>query len=79
MTVILGEGDHRYRVVEDWAKLPEASWSPGLAAQTVSVLSLAGSCRRMSSRSTRVATSTLAECRTRAGRVLMMTSQCRVT
>jgi putative lipase involved disintegration of autophagic bodies len=23
MTVILGSGEHRYRVVEDWAKLPE--------------------------------------------------------
>lgn len=23
MTVILGEGGHRYRVVEDWAKLPD--------------------------------------------------------
>ena len=23
MAVILGSGDHRYRVVEDWAKLPE--------------------------------------------------------
>ena len=23
MTVIVGEGDHRYRAVEDWAKLPD--------------------------------------------------------
>ncbi|MCB1378849.1 MAG: hypothetical protein KDK89_10855 [Alphaproteobacteria bacterium] len=28
MTVILGEGDYRYRVVEDWAKLPDG-WNLG--------------------------------------------------
>ena len=26
MSVILGSGEHRYRMVEDWAKLPDG-WS----------------------------------------------------
>jgi hypothetical protein len=29
MSAILGSGEHRYRVVENWAKLP-AGWKPGL-------------------------------------------------
>ena len=31
MAVILGSGKHRYRVVEDWAKLPDGCRNRGAA------------------------------------------------
>ena len=50
MKNILGTGEHRYRVVENWAKLPD-NWqltdvaSVGVTARTVSTSSIAASIR----------------------------------
>ena len=35
MTTILGTGDHRYRVVDNWAKLPEGWEFKDVAAVAV--------------------------------------------